>query len=400
MKNNIHKYTEQEFKKDELLAIIASNLELDETRKNQMESAYRAVNDILSRDEEFFKDLKIVVYAQGSLLIGTTIKPLQDKEFDLDIVLHIEDSYLNHTPSEIYDQLYRVLSNHDTYKPLLQKKKRCVRINYNSDFHMDILPGCRIAINNNRLMIPENKFRTSWSRTSPKGYADWFKDISERNKSNFLLQERYTIMLKAEVETEDLPLDVYLKTPLQRTVQIVKRYRDLYYLNKDTSKFPAISSIVLTTLLAQSHADNLSIQGALKNAVHKLKKLADDYRYHKIKFTVYNPVDNHDDKSKRENFTDSWEDKHYNSFVAFIEDFEKKLNAFINNSTSEALYKDLIGNGYYKQNIQTLVKLEESFKGNPKLAALLSGTAYTDSSGSINNSTGVKNGSHGFYAES
>ena len=400
MKNNLHKYTEQEFKKDELLAIIASNLELDETRKSQMESAYRAVNDVLSRDEDFFKDYTINVYAQGSLLIGTTIKPLSGKEFDLDIVLHIEDSYLNHTPSVIYDELYRVLNNHSTYQPLLQKKNRCIRINYNSDFHMDILPGCMITTSNTRLMIPENKYRTSWSRTNPKGYAEWFTNISERNKSNFLLQERYNIMLKAEIETEDLPLDVYLKTPLQRTVQIVKRYRDLYYLDKDTAKTPCISSIVLTTLLAQSHADNPSIQEALKNAVQKLKKLADDYKYHKIKFTVYNPVDNHEDKSKRENFTDSWEDKHYNSFVGFVEDFEKKLNAFIGNSTNESNYKDLFGNGYYKQNIQTLVKLEESFKGNPQLAALLSGTAYTDSSGQINTSSGVKNGSHGFYAES
>ena len=171
-------------------------------------------------------------------------------------------------------------------------------------------------------------------------------------------------------------------------------------MHKDTSKIPAISSIVLTTLLAQSHADNLSIHEALKNAVQKLKKLADDYKLHKIKFTVYNPVDNHDDNSKRENFTDSWEDKHYNSFVGFIEDFEKKLNVFVNNSTNETNYKDLFGNGYYKQNIQTLVKLEESFKGNPQLAALLSGTAYTDSSGKINTSSGVKNGSHGFYSES
>ena len=59
MRNNLHQYTEQEFKKDELLAIIASNLELDETRKSQMESAYRAVNDVLSRDEDFFKDYTI-----------------------------------------------------------------------------------------------------------------------------------------------------------------------------------------------------------------------------------------------------------------------------------------------------------------------------------------------------
>lgn len=400
MRNNMKKYTEQEYEKDELLAIIASNLELDATRKQQMESAYRAVNDVLSRDEEFFKNITINVFAQGSLLIGTTIKPLSGEEFDLDIVLHIEDSYRNYTPSEIYDALYRVLSNHDTYRPLLQRKNRCIRINYNSDFHMDVLPGCIITINNNRLMIPEDERRISWSRTNPKGYAEWFKEIAERNKGSFLLHERYNLMLEAKIETEDLPLDIYLKTPLQRTVQIVKRYRDLYYQNKDKSKTPAVSSIVLTTLLAQCHEGNSSIQEALVNAIQKLRKLANDYKFRKIKFDVYNPIDNHDDAERRENFTDSWEAKHYESFVGFVEDFEKKLNAFIGKKIDESIYKDLFGNGYYKENVQRAIKLRERLNSNPILAPMLAGNAFTDSNGRINSSTGVKNGSHGFFAQS
>lgn len=399
MKTNIYNYTEQELQKDELLAITASNLELDATRKQKMESAYRAVNDVLSKDNEFFSDYTINVYAQGSLLIGTTVKPLSGKEFDLDIVLHIENSYLNHTPSDIYNELYRVLSNHGTYENLLEEKNRCIRINYNSDFHMDILPGCMISQDNTRLMIAENKLRNSWSRTNPKGYAEWFKEISEKGKAAFLLTKRYNLLLEAKIETEDLPSDIYLKTPLQRTVQIVKRYRDLYYENKDLDKTPAISSIVLTTLLAQSHSGNLSIHEALKNASQKLKKLADDYSLYGEKFSVYNPVDKHEDISKRENFTDSWKDNNYDSFVLFVHDFNKNVNIFLNESTNELNYNQLFGNGFYKQNIQTLVKLEERFKGNPKLSTLLSGTAYTDPSGNINTSTGVKNKNHGFHSE-
>ena len=154
MKNNYSKYKEEEYKKDELLAIIASNLELDETRKQQMITAYQAVNKVLYADEDFFKNYTVNVYAQGALLIGTTIKPLPGKEFDLDIVVNLDDSYLNHTPREIYDEVYRVLNAHGTYTPLLQKKNRCIRINYNSDFHMDILSGCKISSDNTRLMIP------------------------------------------------------------------------------------------------------------------------------------------------------------------------------------------------------------------------------------------------------
>lgn len=400
MRNNYTKYKEEEFKKEELLAIAAANLELDDTRKEQMISAYKAVNDVFDKDEEFFKDYTVNVYAQGSLLIGTTIKPLPGKEFDLDIVLKLDDSYLNHTPKEIYDEVFRVLDNHGTYSPLLQKKNRCIRINYNSDFHMDILSGCKITSDSTRLMIPNDKTLIDWSRTDPKGYAAWFQNISEKHKLRFMLTERYMMLTEAKVETEDLPRDVYVKSPLQRIVQIIKRYRDLYYEKKDLAKTPAISSIVLTTLLAQSYNEELSIQAALKNAMAKMKHFADDYKYKGIRFQIYNPIDLYPDKEKRENFTDSWTDKHYESYVGFVTDLERKVSTFLSNSTNEQNYKDLFGNGYYKQNIQTLVKLEESFKGNPQLAALLSGTAYTDSSGKINTSLGVKNGSHGFYAES
>lgn len=399
MKNNLYNNRDEEYKKDELLAIIASNLELDENRKQKMESAYRAVNDVLSRDEDFFKNYKIQVYAQGSLIIGTTVRPLPGKEFDLDIVLHIEDSYLNHSPTEIYNELFRVLSSHDTYKPLLQKKNRCVRINYNSDFHMDILPGCIITTDNTRLMIAENSLRLTWSRTNPKGYAEWFKRISEINQSQFLLTERYNMMIKASVETEDLPTDIFLKTPLQRTVQIIKRYRDLYYNTKNLNTNPAVSSVVLTTLLAKSSAGELSIQAALKNAVIKFRKLADDYKLNGIKFKLHNPVDTHEDPDKRENFTDSWEDKHYDSFADFVYDLERKVTDFLTDRTNEDNYKNLFGNGFYKENIQSLVKLEEKISGNNRMTALLSGTALTDSFGNINIQTGTKNGSHGFYAE-
>lgn len=392
-------YTEEQYKTEELLAIVAANLELDETRKKQMHSAYNAVNDVFDKDQEFFKDYKVNVYAQGSLILGTTIKPLPGNEFDLDIVLRVEDSYLNHTPKEIYDEVYNVLSEHGTYSPLLQKKNRCIRINYNSDFHMDILPGCKITTDNTRVMIPNDKTLRDWSRTDPKSYANWFLNIAEKHQSQFMLAEKWNSITKASVETEDLPRDVYVKSPLQRTVQIVKRYRDLYYDKRDLTKTPAISSVVLTTILAQSYSEELSIQSALKNALIKLKNLADGYKYKGIKFPVYNPIDLYPDRDKRENFTDSWTDLHYNSFVGFVEALEKKINVFLHNPKNEENYLGLFGNGYYKQNVQTLINLNEALKGKPQLASILGGTARTDAAGNINTTTGVKNGSHGFFAE-
>ena len=93
--------------REELLARIAQELQLDKTRLDRMESAYNTVAELLKNDEDFFEGLIIEVYAQGSKRIGTTVRPINDEDFDLDVVLHIYDPYYNHTPEQIYNALVK-----------------------------------------------------------------------------------------------------------------------------------------------------------------------------------------------------------------------------------------------------------------------------------------------------
>ena len=75
--------------REDILTRIAVSLELDEIRKQRMESAYNAVYDILEKDEVFFSKVDFLVYPQGSKAIGTTVKPRGKEEFDLDITVEI-----------------------------------------------------------------------------------------------------------------------------------------------------------------------------------------------------------------------------------------------------------------------------------------------------------------------
>lgn len=111
--------------REELLARIAQELQLDKTRLERMESAYNAIAELLKKDEDFFDGLIIEVYAQGSKRIGTTVRPINDKDFDLDVVLHIYDPYYNHTPEKIYNALVKVLEKNGYYKSIMEKKKMC-----------------------------------------------------------------------------------------------------------------------------------------------------------------------------------------------------------------------------------------------------------------------------------
>ena len=157
--------------REELLARIAQELQLDKTRLERMETAYNAVADLLKKDNDFFDDLIIEIYAQGSKRTGTTVKPINNEDFDLDTVLHIYDPYYNHSPEEIYNALVKALEKDSYYKSIMEKKKRCVRLNYKSDFHMDILPACMPnSFERDVIKIPEKALKnwSSGNRATPR----------------------------------------------------------------------------------------------------------------------------------------------------------------------------------------------------------------------------------------
>ncbi|MGE9313214.1 nucleotidyltransferase [Niabella sp. CJ426] len=373
--------------REELLARIAQELQLDKTRLDRMESAYHAIAELLRNDEDFFDGLVIEVYAQGSKRIGTTVKPINNEDFDLDTVLHIYDPYYNHSSEQIYNALVRALEKDAYYKSIMQKKKRCVRLNYKGDFHIDILPACMPNVNEKEvIMIPEKALK-SWSSGNPKGFANWFITIAN-SVSQSMLRKFSTVLLEAQIETEPLPEELYLKTPLQRAVQLLKRYRDIYFQNKDYR----VSSVVITTLAAQFYQGENSIFEAIDNIVLRIKAEYSESLNKGYRFKVLNPV------NKEEDFTDSWTSVHYQCFYDFVIDFHKKWQKLKTSfETSKDDYIQLFGEGIYKKSLNEQFRAFSKSTGNSFVTSsslITSGVAYTNSQGNINASQGIKNGSH------
>ncbi|MEK6511850.1 nucleotidyltransferase [Myroides odoratimimus] len=373
--------------REELLARIAQELQLDKTRLEKMESAYNSVADVLKKDSDFFNDLEIEIYAQGSKRIGTTVKPINDIDFDLDTVLHIYDPYHKHSPDQIYNALAKALEKDSYYKTIMEKKKRCVRLNYKSDFHMDILPACMPNDwDKENILIPEKALK-GWSSGNPKGFGNWFLKIADSVQEP-LLRQYSQMLLEAKVETEPLPEELYLKTPLQRAVQLLKRYRDLYFQDKDY----AVSSIVITTLAASFYKGENSIFETIDNITRKIKENYLESVNKGHKFKVLNPV------NPDEDFTDSWTNKHYESFYNFITDFYIKWQSLkISFETGKEGYIKLFGEGIYKKSLNEQFKIfSKSTTDNLIKSSVLivGGNAYTDIKGNINANLGLRNEPH------
>ena len=70
---------------DDLLFRICVELQLDETRRKLAEASYRSVGALLE-SQPAIAALRPTIYAQGSIRLDTTVKPLAGDEFDLDVV--------------------------------------------------------------------------------------------------------------------------------------------------------------------------------------------------------------------------------------------------------------------------------------------------------------------------
>lgn len=284
---------------DDILDRMAENLQLGDARYDRMKQHYEAVKKWIEKDEKFFKPFNYEVYPHGSVRILTTVKPIGSDEFDLDIALHLKTNHAAHTPQKIYKELKRRLMEHETYKGMLEPKKRCLRLNYSGDFHMDILPGIQeYEWDEDRLCVPDRELGT-WVSSNPRGYAKWFIDRANTVKVS---------LLEKAIRAENLPADNFrFKKPLQRAVQLIKRYRDIYFQDDDTYK---TSSIILTTIAGIYYTGQESIFDTVEGIINQIQNNVSRLP-HRIK--ILNPV------NAQEDFTDKWDSEpaYYEAFKAF-----------------------------------------------------------------------------------
>lgn len=378
--------------REELLARIANELDLNKARQERMKTAYKAVSELFHSDLAFFSKYEIDVYPQGSVRIGTSVKPINGEDFDLDMVLHIYDIYNHHTPKNIFDELVRVISGNDIYKPMMEIKKRCVRLNYKGDFHIDILPGCMPNyLERMVIKIPERAL-LDWSSGNPKGFAEWFQILSEKGKES-VLRSFWRDSIKFKLNTEELPSDIYAKTPLQRTVQLFKRYRDIYFQNRE---YP-VSSIIITAICGRLYEGEKSIYHSLNNVLSKIRFQYQTALKEGVRFKIFNPI------NPEEEFTDSWTAAHYLSFIEFVNDFYSKWERIKDqiDGNGEALIK-LFGEGIYKEALRSQMLSFSHLSGDDSISAvgiILGNSAHTDRDGKINTHKGIRNEPHHNFGE-
>jgi hypothetical protein len=295
-----------------LLHRMCASLQIAASQHSIAEERYQLIATLLSEDD-YFKDAQIDIYSQGSLRIGTTVKPLSNQEFDLDFVLEVTGLAETKTghPVQFLNDITDILKKHGTYEDMVEKMNRCVRLTYANDFHMDILPGKPTnGEHPNCIEVPDRKAE-AWKPSNPKGYADWFEDIAADYQPYGEMQK----MFEASANVDPLPglEPLEQKPPLKRAVQLLKRHRDIVF-EHDQGNAPI--SIVLTTLAGELYQKQGSVYEALLGILQGIVTRIQKEGY----IRIYNP------KNREELLSERWENNKemYEKFVSFITSFAEK----------------------------------------------------------------------------
>lgn len=231
---------------DQILTLIAAKLQLPQEKREKAEKKYHELGKLLEAEGSPFKRYSPEIYAQGSMAIGTTVKPKGRDEYDLDAVLQMDlagHPTYEENPVQLLVDLEKHLQGIPEYKGVVEKRTRCVCLNFPGDFHLDVIPatpegrtffpGC--------IKVPDRNER-DWKPSNPKGFAEWINQAAKHEIFGMVL---------ASCRVEPVPGEepARMKPPLKRVIQLLKRHRDMYFNGSGKKKPP---SIILTTLAGEA----------------------------------------------------------------------------------------------------------------------------------------------------
>jgi hypothetical protein len=309
---------------DSFLLPICEALQLSQSLHNLADKRYEAIGSWLDCPNSSLSQYCPIIHPQGSLAIGTTTRPILHNEFDLDfvVVLLEVNQEIIHDPLKLLGLVENRLQENATYKPMLERMNRCVRLNYADEFHVDILPA--VSANQDAtgcIKVPDRKLET-WKDSNPSGYVRWFYSHSSK------VQEQGIRM--------QIPLPPYQtieqKSVLQCVVQLLKRWRDVYFLKKPEL---APVSIILTTLACKHYFGQNSIENSMTRILSGILKDIDSCPPNQ-RLVVLNPTNEKEDLSER------WENPIiYSAFTHSIKQLSRDWQDLCSKRGLEQIFGDL-----------------------------------------------------------
>ncbi len=205
------------------------------------------------------KNLELEFQSQGSFVMDTIIKPLND-DFDLDDGVYFHGRLSDRerpSPQVFHNWVIRAIDKDNEYESV-KDKSTCVRVQYKQGFHIDI--PIYYAEKFESPDLAETK--KGWLLSNPVEFIVWFE---EKTKSGFQKEFLYESIRYAEHFNKWLS-DIRKKDcQLRRLVRYMKAWAD-------TKRDEMPSGIIMTILIGENFAVNDRDDLAFRDTLLKVRK--------------------------------------------------------------------------------------------------------------------------------
>lgn len=272
---------------------------LNETRITSLETSIEAIKKVVraSRWEPKIKGWA----AQGSWAHKTIIKPVDQGEFDADLLVYVHPVQ-GWSAAKYIEELYRVFKDHETYDDKVKRWSHCITITYAKEKKIDIAPCIVNRGDITRLEVCDRN-KDQFELTEPKKYTDWLTLQNSYSGSN----------------------------SFRKVTRLIKYLRDI------KTRFTC-SSVLLTTVLGYRISSVDQGSEGFSDTPTALKTIfgrMDDWlQANRIKPSVTNPF------LYSENFADAWTDEQYENFRDRIHTYREWIDdAFEEQNRDESIAK-------------------------------------------------------------
>jgi hypothetical protein len=270
-----------------LWTTLADALDIPKALYQKAADRHEALGEWFCRPQSRLARYRPAVRPQGSFRFGTVVRPIDPaEEYDLDHVVVLEGlSSDMETQAELKRlhglEIADYAVAHGMVTPT--EHNRCWRAHYRDEaaFHLDSLPcvpagrgtwemlrsiGVEEALAMRAVAITDrrhphyNLLQSDWLTSNPRGFARWFESRAA------LGRDQRTLERVRAGAVEDVPAYEW-KTPLQRSIQILKRHRDVMFLQAPDL---APISMIITNLAAHGYQGEMDVTDALRGILNRM----------------------------------------------------------------------------------------------------------------------------------
>ena len=188
---------------------MSDRVNLNPARHRRLQTGARAVSEYLSQNLPGFRKTE----RQGSFALKTIIRPVNDHEFDVDLLAFMDED-ADMEPKHYIEKVYRTMKANGNYADKVHRKTRCVVVDYAGDFHMDIVP----CVERGGGLYICNRQTNEFEPTDGTGFRDWFNGKNEVTHGNLKLVARLLKYLRDHKQTFTAP-SVLLTTLIGNAVR-------------------------------------------------------------------------------------------------------------------------------------------------------------------------------------